>query len=274
MSKKVSAVILDWAGTTVDYGCFAPVNAFINAFEAYGITPTIDETRAQMGMEKHAHVAKMLENERLSALWMEVHGRPHSKSDIDNIYGKFEPELFKTLHNFTTPLPGVIETTLRLREMGIAIGSTTGYTIEMMDIVESCAAEKGYYPDCLVCPEHVGDGRPYPYMIWRNLKKLKVMDVRNVVKVGDTTADIEEGKNAGCICVGVLKGSSTLGLSEKEFADTPQNELDALFAEAIEKYIKAGADYVIDELIALPKLIDSLTTKKQQRSKTVVLYSN
>ena len=267
MCKKVSAIILDWAGTTVDYGCFAPVNAFVKAFEVYGITPTMDETRAPMGMEKRAHVAKMLEGERLSAQWVEKHGRAHTKDDIDNIYREFEPVLFKTLHNYTDPIPGVLETVHRLREMGIVIGSTTGYTIEMMDIVEACALEKGYSPDCLICPENVGAGRPYPYMIWRNLEKLRIMDIRNVVKVGDTAADMEEGKNAGCICVGILKGSSMVGLSEKEFAETPQIEIDRFFAEATKKYTEAGADYVINEMIALPKLIESINTTIQQRTK-------
>ena len=39
------AVIFDWAGTTVDYGCFAPVQAFADAFGEYGIRPTMDEIR-------------------------------------------------------------------------------------------------------------------------------------------------------------------------------------------------------------------------------------
>ena len=31
----IEAVIFDWAGTTVDYGCFAPVQAFIEAFKEF-----------------------------------------------------------------------------------------------------------------------------------------------------------------------------------------------------------------------------------------------
>ena len=30
--KKISGVIMDWAGTAVDYGCFAPLNAFLKVF--------------------------------------------------------------------------------------------------------------------------------------------------------------------------------------------------------------------------------------------------
>jgi len=259
MSKKVSAIILDWAGTTVDFGCFAPVNAIISAFEACGITPTFDETRAPMGMEKRTHVEKMLEGERLAALWKEKHGRSHTKGDVDRIYKKFESALFETLADYTDPLPGVLETVNKLREMGLVIGSTTGYTTEMMDIVVPLAGAKGYMPDYIVCPEDVGNGRPYPYMIWHNLKKFRIADVRNVVKVGDTTVDIEEGKNAGCISVGVLKGSCMLGLSEKEYEDIPFIDLERLLKEARAKYTKAGADYVIEDITELPKLIVTLS---------------
>lgn len=31
--KEIKCIIFDWAGTTVDYGCFAPVAAFMESFE-------------------------------------------------------------------------------------------------------------------------------------------------------------------------------------------------------------------------------------------------
>ena len=52
---KPQLVIFDWAGTTVDYGCFAPVNAFALAFQKFGVTPTVEEIRAPMGMLKRDH---------------------------------------------------------------------------------------------------------------------------------------------------------------------------------------------------------------------------
>ncbi|MFN8371304.1 MAG: hypothetical protein U0694_00280 [Anaerolineae bacterium] len=33
---SLQAVIFDWAGTTVDYGCFAPVAVFIEVFAQMG----------------------------------------------------------------------------------------------------------------------------------------------------------------------------------------------------------------------------------------------
>ena len=71
--KKIEAVIFDWAGTTVDYGCFEPVQAFVEAFKAYGITPTMEEVRKPMGMLKIDHIRTMMSMERIDKLWKENH---------------------------------------------------------------------------------------------------------------------------------------------------------------------------------------------------------
>jgi len=259
MMTKITTIIFDWAGTTVDYGCFAPMNAFVSAFSAFGVAPTMEETRAPMGMQKRAHIEKMLEGERLAELWRETHGRPHAQGDIDEIYSRFEPALFAVLKDHVDLLPGVLDTVAEIREMGLTIGSTTGYTQAMMDVVAPLAKEKGYAPDCLVCPDEVaGVGRPYPYMLWRNLEKLAVSSINEVLKVGDTVADIDEAKNAGCLCVGVVKGSSILGLTEKELAAKGCAATRDLVKIAEEQYMSAGADYVISDIATLPKLIRSL----------------
>jgi phosphonoacetaldehyde hydrolase len=237
--SRVDAIILDWAGTAVDYGCFAPVNAFIAAFEAFGIKVGVEETRAPMGLPKRKHIEKMLDNM----------GRSYTQKDVDEIYASFEPALFEVLAEHAEPLPGVIDAVGHIREMGIAIGSTTGYTQAMMDVVAHEAKEKGYAPDCIICPDDTGGvGRPYPYMLWRNLEKLGILSIHNAIKIGDTEADMQEGKNAGCLCVGVLKGSSMLALNgDKE--------------RARQKYMEAGADFVLEDISALPVLIKSLNQK-------------
>ena len=119
--RKILAVIMDWAGTTVDFGSNAPVAAFLKAFGAFGVTPTIAETREFMGMEKREHIKKMFALPRISKLWRDVRGHEHTSEDADGVYEKFEPALFDVLENHTTPLPGVLEAVRKLRETCIAI---------------------------------------------------------------------------------------------------------------------------------------------------------
>ena len=256
---KITTVIFDWAGTTVDFGCFAPVDAFQTAFGAIGLAPTMEETRAPMGLQKRAHIEAMLTGARLAAAFERRFSRTWTQADVDVLYRQFEPALMAVLRDHCEVLPGVIKTVAFLRDKGIRIGSTTGYTAAMMEVVTAEARKAGYEPDALVCPDETGGiGRPYPYMLFRNLEKLGEMDVRRVLKLGDTAADIQEGKHAGCLSVGVLRGSSVMGLSEVEFANMSVSERAKRFEAAREEYRNAGADHVIESISDLPTLLEQL----------------
>ena len=157
--SKIDAVIFDWAGTTVDFGCFAPVRAFMEVFREYGVEPTIEEVRAPMGMLKIDHIRTMLRMPRISRCWEELHGNVPGEEEAQKLFAIFEEKLLSILHLYSDPKPGVVDTVKKLREKGIKIGSTTGYTDRMMDIVVPAAASKGYEPDVWFSPDSVGGER-------------------------------------------------------------------------------------------------------------------
>lgn len=243
--KRFDAVIFDWAGTTVDYGSFAPVQAFMEVFKEYGVEPTLEEVRKPMGMLKIDHIRTMLEMPRIAQCWKNVHGREPSEDDAQALYAIFEEKLMQILDKFTDPKPDTLETVAKLREMGVAIGSTTGYNDTMMSIVAPAAEAAGYKPDAWFSPDSTGGkGRPYPYMIYRNMETLGIADARRVLKVGDTVADIKEGKNAGVVTGAVVIGSSQMGLSRDEFENLSKSEQDRYCRETEKSYYEAGADVV------------------------------
>lgn len=259
-AEKIEAVIFDWAGTTVDYGCFAPVQAFVSAFEKFGITPTVDEVRKPMGMLKRDHIKTMMNMERIHQEWIRLHGRDYTEEDIDAVYQCSETSILLILDGFAEVKPHVLETMAVLRKKGIKIGSTTGYTDEMMDIVVPKAKENGYAPDFWCSPNAVGNmGRPYPYMIFKNLQELQVSSVRNVIKVGDTVSDIKEGLAAGVISVGVIEGSSLMALSEAEYNALDEVKKKAVCDKVQKAYMDCGADYVLQNLSELPALVEKLS---------------
>lgn len=247
--KKTEAVIFDWAGTTVDYGCMAPVQAFVEVFKHFGITPTMEEVRGPMGMLKRDHIKTMLQMERICSLWKEKYGAEPGEEDVDRLYGLFEEKLMSILDQYAQPKPYVTETVEKLRDMGIAIGSTTGYTDAMMEIVTREAKKAGYAPDCWFSPDATGHkGRPYPYMIFRNMEALGVSCVEGVIKVGDTVSDIREGKNAGVVTIGVIEGSSEMGITQEEY-EALSEEQQQVERDRVEKiYLDAGADYVVQDI--------------------------
>ena len=87
------------------------------------------------------------------------------------------------------------------------------------------------------------------------MEALDVTSVKNVVKVGDTISDIKEGINAGVISVGVIEGSSEMGLSEEEYNNLSEDEKNNLCQKVKDSFLKAGADYVINNMSELPSLV-------------------
>ena len=107
-----------------------------------------------------------------------LYGTVPGEEEAQKLFSIFEDKLMSILHLYADPKPGVTEAVELLREKGIKIGSTTGYTDKMMEIVVPAAASKGYAPDVWFSPDSTGQkGRPYPYMIFRNMEALGLMDV-------------------------------------------------------------------------------------------------
>ena len=85
-------------------------------------------------------------------------------------------------------------------------------------------------------------------MIFRNMQFLGLTDVRRVMKVGDTISDIREGKNAGLFTVGVIEGSSAMGLSQEEFQALSRKEQEERSRQVSQMYMEAGADAVVADI--------------------------
>lgn len=246
---KWEAIILDWAGTTIDYGCFAPVEAFAEVFREYGMEPTMEETRKPMGMLKWEHIRTMLGMERIRQEFVRIYGREPVDRDVDAMHGQFTEMLLRVLNQYTELKDYVLETVKKLKNAGIKIGSTTGYSDEMMEIVTREAKKAGYEPDSMYTPDSTGHmGRPCPYMIFRNMETLKITSVDRVMKVGDTISDILEAKNAGVTAVGIVEGSSEMGLTKAEWEALSAEEKAAKAQQVEARYLEAGADYVIADI--------------------------
>ena len=260
---KIKMVIFDWAGTTVDYGCFAPVDALRTAFSMYQIAVSEKAIREPMGMAKIDHIKAMLKMPDIAKAFYDVYDRNPNGEDARRIYDLYRVVIMQSLAQFSTLTPYVQECVAWLREHDIVIGSTTSYTDQMMEVVTAVAKQNGYEPDaCFSTDSSNGYGKPYPYMIFRNMEKLGVAEVRSVIKVGDTITDIREGKNAGVYTVGVMEGSAEIGMSKEAYEALSATEKQKRIAKAGKRYLCAGADAVILNLSELPGLIARLEAKE------------
>jgi phosphonoacetaldehyde hydrolase len=186
------------------------------------------------------------------------YGRGWTEEDVAGLNRGFEKHLFASLEDYTDPIPGVIPVLEKLRADGIRIGSTTGSTRKMMDVVLPAAREKDYRVDYCATPDLLPSGRPAPYMIFENMMKLGIPSLNAVVKVGDTIADIKEGVNAKVCSIGVVVGSNEMALTEAETAAMPAGELEKRIAEVRKHMLEVGASHVINTIEELPALISTI----------------
>jgi phosphonoacetaldehyde hydrolase len=200
----VTAVIFDWAGTTVDYGSVAPVRTLQKLFAARGIEVSEAEARRDMGIHKKDHIRALLRAKT---------GGPPDEALVAEFFAEFIPMQMDCLVSYSDVIEGVAETVAKLRVQGIKIGSTTGYTRPMLDVLAAHAATQGYIPECALCPEDTIGGRPLPWMCYLNAIRLGTYPMHTMVKVGDTVSDIEEGRNAGMWTVGVTQTGNMMGQS-------------------------------------------------------------
>lgn len=257
----IQAVILDWAGTAVDYGSFAPTAVFLRLFKSMGVEISAEDARSGMGLMKKDHLRTILSREAVSRTWIAAFNRPYQESDIDNLFDNFIPMQLAVLEDYATPIPGLHEVTGLLRERGIKIGSTTGYIRSMMDILAPKASEHGYQPDCIVCPDEVPAGRPYPWMCYQNAQKMGVYPMSAMVKVGDTLVDMEEGLNAGMWTVGLSLSGNLLGLTEAEVEAMSTEKRAIENQRAAQRLYQAGAHYVVDGIWDLPSALDKISSQ-------------
>lgn len=252
--NRVRAVVFDWAGTTIDFGSLAPVRVFRDVFCDRGIDVTESEAREPMGQAKIDHIRAMLRMDRIDRVWRERFGQAWTEEDVHGLYARFLPLQKRVLAEHAQVIPGVIEAVEWLRERGVRIGSTTGYTRELMDVVEPLAREQGYAPQVTVCSDEVAAGRPAPWQNYRAAERLGIYPMRHVVVVDDSLAGIEAGLHAGCITVAVASTGNAMGCSYAMYQAMPDQERAARADAIRSQFIRAGAHIVVDSAADLPHL--------------------
>ena len=259
--EGLQALILDWAGTAVDFGSLAPVRTLQQVFAQFNTPVTEEQARRDMGLPKRDHIAHLLAYPEVAAAWTDRYKSAPTETDIEALYAKFIPLQFACLREYSAPIPGLIESVSKARARGLKIGSTTGYTRAMLDYLLEASSREGYHPECSFSPEDAGAGRPSPFMIFAAAVKMRVYPLASCVKVGDTPSDIEEGLAAGVWSVGVARTGNMIGLSEEEFSKLDSAEKSRRLQLAYKALGDAGAHFVIDSIADIHPVLDVIEAR-------------
>ena len=261
MSFPVKAVVFDWAGTMVDFGCMAPVHALIDVFGREGVTLSDAEARRDMGMAKHDHLSAIMANPAVAERWRAGKGAAATDADIERIYRNLVPAMTLAAAKASSLIPGAAETASALRALGVRIGSGTGYTREMMADIIASAAAGGYAPEVVVCAGETPSGRPAPLMTWKALIELDAWPARACIKVDDAPVGIEEGRLAGCWTVGLSASGNGVGLDRDSFLALSPDERRTRLAAAEAALRGAGADFVIEDVSQLMSVVQDIAQR-------------
>lgn len=261
---RIQAVIIDWAGSTVDYGCCAPTKVFSRIFADQGVFVTVDEVRMFMGTHKRDHIRSIMSLPRVSELWRATHQRAPCERDIDDMFERFMPLQLETLKAHSELIPKTLETIRYLQKDHVKIGTSTGYTRPMIEIVTREARRQGYEPDVVICSDDVPKGRPSPFMCFENAKVLGLYPMESMVKIGDTIVDIEEGLNAGMWTIGLARTGNEFGLSKEEDQNLLDDDRYQRLSKARNKLALAGAHFVVDSIGETPAILSIIEEKLRQ----------
>ena len=261
MSFPVRAVVLDWAGTMIDFGCVAPVRALIEVFAEDGIRLSPDEARRDMGKAKLDHLRAILADPEVERRWRAEKSAPPSEADTDRLYQRLVPAMAMAAAESAILIPGAAQTAADLRALGVRIGSGTGYTREMMAEILPRAAAQGYTPEVVVCAGETPSGRPAPLMTWKALIALDAWPANACVKVDDAPVGIEEGRLAGCWTVGLSASGNGVGLDLAEFSALTADDRRQKIEQSARELKAAGADFVIEDISQLLPVVRDIAQR-------------
>ena len=258
---KLQAAILDWAGTVVDFGSFAPTQIFVEAFAEFDVHVSIEEARGPMGMGKWDHIRTLCDQPQISERYKKIFGHAPTDEDVTAIYERFMPLQIEKIAEHSALIPGALETIAALREQGLKIGSCSGYPAQVMAKVVELAATNGYIADHVVATDEVPNGRPWPAQALANVIALGIDDVGACVKVDDTTPGILEGRRAGMWTVALVFSGNALGLTYAQYQALDAQTLIAERQRIHALFQSARPHYLIDTITDLPQVIADINQR-------------
>ncbi|HDS1735152.1 phosphonoacetaldehyde hydrolase [Pseudomonas sp. BP8] len=257
----LQAAILDWAGTVVDFGSFAPTQIFVEAFAEFDVEVSIEEARGPMGMGKWDHIRTLCDQPAIAERYRKVFGRTPTDDDVTALYNRFMPLQIEKIAVHSALIPGALDTLTRLRNEGLKIGSCSGYPKVVMDKVVELARQNGYVADHVVATDETPNGRPWPAQALANVIALGIDDVAACVKVDDTVPGILEGRRAGMWTVALVCSGNALGQTWEGYQALSAEQLEAERARIHTLFAGSRPHYLIDTINELPEVIADINRR-------------
>ncbi len=193
----IQAVLFDVIGTTVlEKDKTVISQCFDAAFKTHGLSPDAQFITANRGLDKKEMIARLVAHHQLPASLMHI------------LFADFVKNVERQLHAFEAH-PEASALFEILTSQGVKIGLGSGLPMELLSLLLTHLGWPQSRFDFIGTPGPNLRGRPHPDMIKLMMQQLAVDKPDTFLKVGDTAADVAEGKNAGVITAAVLSGTQS-----------------------------------------------------------------
>jgi len=213
---KIRAVLFDFIGTTVLEKGDIINKAFEDAFHLAGVQFDAEMLNQNRGKDKHEIIDLMV-------------GHHHrAKATLsEKIYHDFHTNIENSLSGFSLNA-GVLEILRYLKAKNIKTGLGSALT---RNLFEKIFNRLPWHRDSfhyIGIAHEVGRNRPHPDMIFDMMKAVHIHNAEEFLKVGDTTTDVLEGKNAKVKTAAILSGTQPEELLRSACPDFILNKLEEL----------------------------------------------
>ena len=259
----IRACIFDLGGTIVDRYSLTPFLSLQKIFSDKHVNISNRLIFKDMGKSKREHITDIINNKSVKYQWERIYKRKPQEYDIDTLFREFNKIQTNYCSTLMTILPETRECIEYLQYNKILTGATTGFNEQNMHIIRKKLEFQNLHLNSYVSSTCLDtQSRPYPYMIQENMNRLNIRNPRSVIKIDDTAIGIQEGQNANCWTVGVVRWSSNMKIQTIEEAyNLELYQLQENFKKCKQTLIATGADYVIDSLDDLPNVIRDINMR-------------
>jgi phosphonatase-like hydrolase len=217
---RIKGVIFDFIGTTVIEKDPSLLNrCFVQAFSDHQLTVPIEIIQANRGKDKKEMIGEILQQSNVAVTL------------TGSVLQAFRFRLQNDIHNFHENT-GAADMFHHLRKKKIKIGLGSGLPRDIFETILDHIGWKEPDFDYIGIAEEIGKGRPHPAMLLDMMDKCRLRK-KELLKVGDTVADVEEGRNAGVITVAILSGTQAenkIIASRPDFIIHSLQELNAILS--------------------------------------------
>jgi phosphonatase-like hydrolase len=205
-------IMFDLSGTTVEDDTGVRDCLYEAAVE-FGLDTTPEEILYHMGMNKIHLYQFLLSRERGAKIDIKDFERvkdPETREQALKIFERYQELMIQHYRENVAEVEGASDVFRWCHERGIKVATDTGFHHAVVEaIMEGLGWLRDGLVDLSVDVEDVPGqiGRPAPFMIFHAMRHFNVQSVHEVIKIGDTPADMLEGRNAGVRgVIGVLSG--------------------------------------------------------------------